>query len=179
MPGFSPSIELECPEEFSTYWSAFSELNGFFENNRLKIRLVKPEDYAPIEEGEGQKAVTGYRNNFATLRYKKIGFRMRVRNTVDTLRIALEELANANLVPGQPCSIEPIKIRDYIYLKDRLDLDRGYRLREGLFIGGIENLQGTIVEGYINCQGKEVIQGIRRNNGFAFKFMELDTIYTY
>lgn len=166
---FNNRIVITLPDGFSDYWGN-SQIADLIEDNSL-ILPVFHDDYSVITEGKGISRIRGFKNTFAEKECKYIGFRARIRDNREDLRIAIEELAE--YTAGEDCKeLRAIEILDYHYRKDRTDRDRGYRLRSGHFEGEISGILGSLTQGYINCNKETVVKGNRYSSGFTFKFIE-------
>lgn len=170
MQAFNNLIKFPLTPEFIDYWKQTSIKNRI-SNNYLSLRVSR-RDYSLVTEGAGLTTKQGYKSVFGNKEAKRLGFRIRVRSQSEDLYLALLELAN--YTAGQGCELQPIEVLDYIYLHNRSDRDRGYRIRQGIFEGEFSEVSGSATQGYINCEGKENITGDRYGSGFSFKFMEVE-----
>ena len=165
---FNNLIKLPVTSEFTQYWQD-TAIASYLKDGYLNLRVSRG-DYSLVTEGQGVKTKVGYKSVYGNVQPKRIGFRVRVRSQLEDLYLALVELAN--YTAGNGCKLNPIEILDYCHLHDRSDRDRGYRIRTGVFEGEISQVMGVSTQGYINCNGQEIISGNRYGEGFSFKFME-------
>lgn len=170
MQAFNNLIKFPLFPEFVNYWGQTS-INSLISENYLNLRIFR-RDYSLVTEGAGVTTKQGYSSVYAQKEEKRLGFRVRVRSQSEDLYLALLELAN--YTAGESCQLVPIEVLDYIYLHDRSDRDRGYRIRQGVFEGEFSEVSGAVTQGYINCEGEENITGNRYASGFSFKFMEIN-----
>ncbi len=173
---YTEKLTIICPTDFARYWQTTS-IAHLFEGNNLNLK-VRRSDYATISEGEGIAIETGYASTYGSASNKRLGFRALVRYASEDLKIAIDELANSTV---EPCQLSTIAIHDYLYRKTREDRERGYRIRIGVFIGELEQVQGALSNIKTDCQGiihkEEIIQ--RYTGAFAFKFMESHLAFNF
>jgi hypothetical protein len=167
---FNNLIRFSLIPNFVDYWNKTS-IQNLIKDDYLNLRISR-RDYSLVTEGAGVTTKQGYKSVYGNKEGKRLGFRIRVRSQSEDLYLALLELAN--YTAGEGCELQPIEVLDYIYLHDRNDRDRGYRIRRGVFEGEFSEVSGVVTQGYINCEGKENITGDRYSSGFSFKFMELE-----
>lgn len=169
---FNNLIKFPLTPDMIEYWGETS-IGDRIEDGYLNLRVNK-NDYSLVTKGKGVDSKIGYRDTFATRELKRLGFRLKVRSQNEDLYLLLLELAN--YTSGEKCNLNPIEVIDYHHRHDRIDRDRCYRLRKGIFEGEFSNVAGTATQGYLDCSGKEIATGQKYGSGFSFKFMELTTV---
>ena len=184
---FTPGkIVIHCPQDFADYWGqdSTSQIKDIFSgvnNNLLILNNVSPGDYTPVSEGEGVSLKTGWTESRAIALSKRLGFRFRVRDLRQDLRIALEELMESH-VDSKCETASPIIIDDYCYPITREDRARGYRIREGFFTASLSGGRGNIIAGSrATCSSPMTIGDNydRYNASFEIKFMEISQTKFY
>lgn len=169
MQAFNNLIKFPLTPEFIDYWGNTS-ISDRIKDNYLCLRIAR-RDYSLVTEGAGVAVKQGYKSVYGEKSATRLGFRIRVRSQSEDLYIALMELAD--YTAGEGCELMPIEVLDYLYLHNRWDRDRGYRIRRGVFEGEFTEVSGSTTQGYINCDGFENVTGDRFSSGFSFKFMEI------
>ncbi len=163
---------IKCPTEIASYWSSGTQISSLFDGVNLTLRIPFNK-YSPITQGSSIKQIKGARTSVISAKSVYIGFRVQIPDSREDLKILIRELANFTI---GDCTSNPINIIDYHFRRDRTDREQGYRIRNGVFVGGITESNGTITEGNLSCDGIETITGGYRGSEFGFKFMEYEPV---
>lgn len=163
---------IECPTEIASYWSSGTQISNLFDGVNLTLRIPFNK-YSPITQGSSIKQIKGAKTSVISAYSVYIGFRVQIPDSREDLKIFIRELANYTI---GDCTSNPINIIDYHFRRDRTDRERGYRIRNGIFVGEITESNGTITEGSLACDGTETILGGYRGSGVGFKFMEYEPV---
>ena len=96
---FNNTIAIALPDDFSSYW-ADSQIADLIKDNYLVLRIVR-DDYSVVTDGKGITRMRGFTATIGKKELKYIGFRARIRDNREDLRIALDELAEYTV--GEDC----------------------------------------------------------------------------
>lgn len=166
---FNNLIQFPLTPDMIAYWTQTSIKDFIDTNGYLNLRINK-QDYSLITEGKGLVSKLGYREAYGEKEIRRFGFRVKIRSNNEDLYLLMVELAN--YTAGENCHIQPIEVIDYHHRHNRVDRDRCYRLRTGVFEGEFTNVMGTATQGHLDCDGHETATGSKFGSGFSFKFME-------
>ncbi|MGL5075841.1 MAG: hypothetical protein ACRDBG_08360 [Waterburya sp.] len=143
-------------------------LDRLYQNNRTELHIpVSPNDYIAITEGNGINLEAGYNLSVATVNLARLGFRVNFRDELEDLRILFQELKDRQIVGDR---VVPIAVKDYLYRHNLIDRAAGYRSRNVVIVGEIEEVGGA---GYLSA-GKSLTSYYGK--GFAVKFLETEPI---
>ena len=189
---FTPGkVVIHCPKDvvdgvtldnygFSDFWGVdpSSQIQNLFSGslgNLLTLNTVSASDYTPMSIGQDVNIKDGISSSRVFVETKRLGFRLKVRDQREDLRIAFEELMGLTI--GNNCQeATPILIEDYCYLRTKEDRCNGYRPRIGFFTKSLQGLRGNIIQGTrASCKSPmEITDSCDRfGAGFEFEFMEL------
>jgi len=164
-------IVIQCPEEIASFWGNQEQIKDLFDGNNLILK-INSKFYSKVTQGRNVSLDKGVSVASLQTDSKFLGFRVKVQDSRDALRICITELANYT-AGIDSCNGNPINILDYHYCHDRVDYQQGYRSRTGVFVADISDVTGSITKGSIDCSGQEQITGGKHSSGFGFKFMEI------
>ena len=167
---FCPKLVFLCPPDFGKFWANEGLDNLIKNDTQIHLRVDK-NDYSLIPTGD-RDVLADY---WSGVRVEKGMQRLSVKATIKDPREKVELMMRSlSSSPNQRKTL--VTCYDFHRRLDLDDMNRGFRIHVGILsVGGSG---GSLSEGYVQCDGTEVVPSNRQyyTSGFSLELMEQDKV---